>query len=72
MNDLSIYFKPCISEELAFEEEQMGQILQSNYGDFPEIEPDSIAIFSVPEFRGDANDIKIDSQSQFRKELLQL
>ena len=72
MNDLSIYFKPCISEDLAFEEEQMGQILQSNYGDFPEIEPDSIAIFSVPEFRGDANDIKIDSQSQFRKELLQL
>ena len=49
MNDLSIYFKPCISEDLAFEEEQMGQILQSNYGDFPEIEPDSIAIFSVPE-----------------------
>ena len=72
MNDLSIYFKSCISEDIAFEEEQMGQILVSNYGDFPEIESDSIAIFSVPEFRGDSKDIKFESQSLFRKELLQL
>ena len=50
----------------------MGQILVSNYGDFPEIESDSIAIFSVPEFRGDSKDIKFESQSLFRKELLQL
>ena len=72
MNDLSIYFTPVASENLEFDEEQMGQILVSNFGDFPTIEPDSIAIFSVPEFRGDSNEIKIESESYFRKELLKL
>ena len=72
MNDLSIYFKPCVSENLEFDKEQMGQILVSNFGDFPTLESDSIAIFSVPEFRGDSNEPVIESESYFRKELLQL
>ena len=72
MNDLSIYFTPLTSEDKDFKEEQMGQVLIANHGSFPKIKPDSIAIFTVPEYRGDSSEPSIENPSRFRDELLHL
>ena len=55
MNDLSIYFSPLPEEDVNYEGEQIGQIIISNFGEFHEIASKSIALFSVPEFRGNAD-----------------
>lgn len=72
MNDLSIYFTPLDLDDLEFQDEQMGRFLTCNYGDFPEIKPNSIAIFTVPEYRGSVSEISIQKKSAFRQELRKL
>jgi hypothetical protein len=72
MNDLSIYFSPLPEEDVNYEGEQIGQIIISNFGEFPEIASKSIALFSVPEFRGNADHKNNDSRSEFRSKLKQL
>jgi len=72
MNDLSIYFTPLNEDKVNYHEEQIGQIIISNYGSFPEIESDSIAVFSVPEYRGDSSHISCESNSEFRSSFMAL
>ncbi|MCH1479134.1 MAG: hypothetical protein L7U23_03470, partial [Crocinitomicaceae bacterium] len=72
MNDLSIYFSPLLEDEVNYQGEQIGQIIISNFGEFPEIASKSIALFSVPEYRGNLNYKNNDSQTDFRNKLKQL
>lgn len=72
MNDLSIYFSPLPEEDVNYEGEQIGQIIISNFGEFPEIASKSIVLFSVPEYRGNADHKNNDSRSEFRSKLKQL
>ena len=72
MNDLSIYFSPLHEEDVNYEGEQIGQIIISNFGEFPEIASKSIVLFSVPEYRGNADHKNNHSRSEFRSKLKQL
>ena len=50
MKDLSIYFQSIDSGD--FSEGELGHFMQSNETSFPDIEPNGIALFYVPEHRG--------------------
>lgn len=72
MKDISIYFKQLDSEN-KFSDQKIGHVLESYKNDsFPEMEKGGIAIFYVPENRGDSNQQYEKNAEHFRSFLYNL
>lgn len=55
MKDISIYFAPILKEG-TYTDQQIGHFIDANTHSFPEMKPSGIALFYVPEFRGDSKE----------------
>ena len=74
MKDISIYFTP-LNNPVNTEELSLGTVMDSHTeGHFPELKKGGVALFYVPEFRGQRNGIQIDNagREHFRTSLAEL
>lgn len=55
MKDISIYFAPIVKEG-TYADQQIGHLIDANTHSFPEMKASGIALFYVPEFRGDSKE----------------
>ena len=72
MSDISFYFSSIGPNTVDFSEDQIGGFIKSNRGQFPELEPDAVALIYVPEYRGNASNEEIKGSSDFRDSFYQL
>jgi hypothetical protein len=72
MSDISLYFSSLEPNESAYNEDQIGDVIIANIGEFPDLESDAIALIYVPEFRGSATQEKNQFSSNFRDPFYQL
>ncbi len=72
MSDISMYFSSIVLNSYNYNDDQIGSFIKSNTGEFPELEPDAIALIYVPEFRGDAKKENSQVLSDFRASFYQL
>lgn len=72
MKDLSIYFSPVQIEEVFNHETVGSKIIRNTAAGFPELTNSGVAIFHVPEFRGDKNTMQGSKNEQFRNTFYEL
>ena len=52
MSEISLYFTPINKSQENYEDDQIGGVIKTHHGEFPDIKSGSIAIFYIPENRG--------------------
>lgn len=71
MKDISIYFAPIVHEG-TYADQQIGHLIDANTHSFPDLKPKGIALFYVPEFRGDSKNNSSINTECFRSFLYDL